>query len=287
MSYVECINVDFKSARTEPFQDVQLDVKGCADVYASFDKYVEVEKLDGNNQYQAEGHGLQDARKGVWFLEFPPVLELQLKRFDYDFQRDAMVKINDRYEFPEELDLDKYVAPEGRGQAGRAQNRYTLHSVLVHSGGVHGGHYYAFIRPKCKKGEQWYRFDDERVTKEEQSTAVEGQFGGDDDPPGLTGFKVARFSNAYMLVYVRDCDRDWVLCDVPEDEVAEHLRLRIKREAEERAQRKKEKEEAHLYTVVKVATAADMAEQVGGHIHFDLVDHLHDKARWGAARRAG
>lgn len=28
-------------------------------------------------------------------------------------------------------------------------------SVLVHSGGVHGGHYYAFIRPTLS--DQWYR----------------------------------------------------------------------------------------------------------------------------------
>jgi ubiquitin carboxyl-terminal hydrolase 7 len=50
---------------------------------------------------------LQDARKGVLFDELPPVLQLQLKRFEYDFQRDTMVKINDRYEFYDELDLDK------------------------------------------------------------------------------------------------------------------------------------------------------------------------------------
>jgi len=30
-------------------------------------------------------------------------------------------------------------------------------SVLVHSGGVHGGHYYAFIRPTLS--DQWYEFD--------------------------------------------------------------------------------------------------------------------------------
>lgn len=39
--------------------DLQLDVKGCRDVYASFDKYVEVERLEGDNKYQAEAHGLQ------------------------------------------------------------------------------------------------------------------------------------------------------------------------------------------------------------------------------------
>lgn len=35
----------------------------------------------------------QDARKGVLFDDFPPVLQLQLKRFEYDFQRDIMVKV--------------------------------------------------------------------------------------------------------------------------------------------------------------------------------------------------
>jgi hypothetical protein len=39
--------------------DLQLDVKGCQDVYASFDKYVEVERLEGDNKYHAEQHGLQ------------------------------------------------------------------------------------------------------------------------------------------------------------------------------------------------------------------------------------
>lgn len=39
--------------------DLQLDVKGCQDVYASFDKYVEVERLEGDNKYHAEHYGLQ------------------------------------------------------------------------------------------------------------------------------------------------------------------------------------------------------------------------------------
>jgi hypothetical protein len=36
---------------------------------------------------------LQDARKGVLFDQLPPVLQLQLKRFEYDFARDTMVKV--------------------------------------------------------------------------------------------------------------------------------------------------------------------------------------------------
>ena len=41
---------------------VQLDVKGCRNIYDSFDKYCEVETLEGDNQYNAEGHGMQVGR---------------------------------------------------------------------------------------------------------------------------------------------------------------------------------------------------------------------------------
>ncbi|KAL2326628.1 hypothetical protein Fmac_025686 [Flemingia macrophylla] len=70
-------------------------------------------------------------RKGVLFIDFQPVLQLQLKQFEYDFTRDMMVKIDDRYEFPSQLDLDrdngKYLSPE----ADRSIcNLYTLHRYL-------------------------------------------------------------------------------------------------------------------------------------------------------------
>lgn len=282
MNYIECINVDYKSTRKESFYDLQLDVKGCRDIYASFDKYVEVEKLEGDNKYHAENYGLQEARKGVLFIDFPPVLQLQLKRFEYDFMRDTMVKINDRYEFPLQLDLDrengKYLSPDADRSV---RNLYTLHSVLVHSGGVHGGHYYAFIRPTLS--EQWYKFDDERVTKEDVKRALEEQYGGEEElpqtNPGLnnTPFKFTKYSNAYMLVYVRESDKDKIICNVDEKDIAEHLRVRLKKEQEEKELKRKEKAEAHLYTIIKVARDQDLSNQIGKDIYFDLVDH--DKVR--------
>ncbi|XP_020574244.1 ubiquitin carboxyl-terminal hydrolase 12-like [Phalaenopsis equestris] len=282
MNYIECINVDYKSRRKESFYDLQLDVKGCRDVYASFDKYVEVERLEGDNKYHAEQYGLQDAKKGVLFIDFPPVLQLQLKRFEYDFMRDTMVKINDRYEFPIQLDLDrdggKYLSPDAdRG----VRNLYTLHSVLVHSGGVHGGHYYAFIRPTLS--DQWFKFDDERVTKEEMKRALEEQYGGEEELPQTnpgfnnTPFRFTKYSNAYMLVYIRESDKDNIICSVDEKDIAEHLRIRLKKEQEEKEHKKKEKAEAHLYTIIKVARDEDLTEQIGKDIYFDLVDH--DKVR--------
>jgi len=73
--------------------DIQLNVKGMKTLYDSFRDYVAVETLDGENKYHAEGFGLQDAQKGIIFQSLPPVLHLQLKRYEYDMQRDAMVKV--------------------------------------------------------------------------------------------------------------------------------------------------------------------------------------------------
>ncbi|XP_026399740.1 ubiquitin carboxyl-terminal hydrolase 13-like [Papaver somniferum] len=262
MNYIECINVDYKSTRKESFYDIQLDVKGCQDVYASFDKYVQVERLEGDNKYHADQHhGLQDAKKGVLFTDFPPVLQLQLKRYEYDVMRDTMVKINDRYEFPLQLDLDredrKYLSPDSDISV---RNLYTLQAVLVHSGGGHGGHYYAFIRPTVS--EQCFKFNDEMVTKEDIKRVLEEQYGGE-----------ARYSNAYMLVYIRESNRDEIICNVEEKDIAEQLRIRLKKEQEEKELKKKEKAEAYLYTTIKVARDEDLFQQIGRDVYFDLVDY--------------
>ncbi|KAG2434916.1 hypothetical protein HYH02_012114 [Chlamydomonas schloesseri] len=281
-NFIECINVDYKSTRKESFMDLQLDVKGCKNVYDSFDKYTEVEVLNGQNQYKTDDFGMQDARKGILFESFPPVLQLQLKRFEYDFQRDAMVKINDRYEFYDELDLDrdagKFLSPTGAqllstGDSSSApRNTYKLHSVLVHSGGVHGGHYYAYIRPD---GKQWLKFDDDRVTKAEPRDALEGQFGTGDDSGYGSNLKFAKCSNAYMLVYVRLADWNRVMCSVTKNDIAKHLLDRLEREQADKEARQRDKQQAHLFCSLKVASDADMRAQVGASdgAYFDLVDH--------------
>ncbi|CAA2983781.1 ubiquitin carboxyl-terminal hydrolase 12-like isoform X2 [Olea europaea subsp. europaea] len=284
MNYIECINVDFKSTRKESFYDLQLDVKGCKDVYASFDKYVEVERLEGDNKYHSEEHGLQDSKKGVLFIDFPPVLQLQLKRFEYDFMRDIMVKINDRYEFPLELDLDrdngKYLSPDADRSV---RNLYMLHSWIAFLNMqletcivVLG--FFPFAHPRFL-----YKFDDERVTKEDIKRALEEQYGGEEELPQTnpgfnnTPFKFTKYSNAYMLVYIRVSDKDKIICDVDAKDIAEHLRIRLKKEQEEKEDKRRYKAQAHLYTIIKVARDEDLREQIGKDIFFDLIDH--DKVR--------
>eukprot|EP00741_Cyanophora_paradoxa_P021387 tig00021350_g20646.t1 len=272
LNYVQCINVDFRSQREESFYDLSLNVKGCKDIMESFEKYVEEETLDGDNKYQAEGHGLQDAKKGVKFSKYPPVLHLQLKRFEYDPMRDAMVKVNDRYEFFDEIELDQFLHENAEDRKAGKPQRYILHSVLVHSGDVSGGHYYAFIRPNKRAADQWYKYDDERVTKATPEQAIQDNFGGEEDAPGFQNRRVMtlskRFSNAYMLVYVRESDYERVCFDLPDNDVPAVLRERLETERQEEEARKKQREEAHLYMNVRVATEEDLRAHEGP----DLLD---------------
>jgi ubiquitin C-terminal hydrolase len=62
LKFIKCLNVDYKSTKRDDYMDIFLDVKGCKNVYESFDRLTAEERLDGDNQYNAEGHGLQVCR---------------------------------------------------------------------------------------------------------------------------------------------------------------------------------------------------------------------------------
>ncbi|RPD80183.1 cysteine proteinase [Lentinus tigrinus ALCF2SS1-7] len=276
-SYIKCVNVDFESSRIEDFNDIQLNVKGMKNLYESFKDYVAVETLDGENKYMAEGYGLQEAKKGIVFQSFPPVLHLQLKRFEYDIQRDAMVKINDRHEFPFEIDLGEFLDET----ADRSQPWvYKLHGVLVHSGDLHGGHYFALIKPDRET--RWLKFDDDRVTPVTDREVLEENYGGEalnGHVPPMQRNQVRamkRFTNAYMLVYVRESEIDEVLAPWKDEDTPAHLKRRLDEERLQMEAKKREREEQHLYLTAKVITDQTFAEHEG----FDLATF--DERNWPA-----
>ena len=271
-TYISCINIEYESSRIEDFWDLQLNVSGMKDLDASFRDYIAQETLVEENQYQAEGYGLQDAKKGVIFESFPSVLHLQLKRFKYDLTGDTL-KINDRCEFPEIFDASPYLSED----ADKSEPYiYHLHGVLVHSGDLNAGHYYAFLKPD-KNGE-FFKFDDDRVTRATKKEAIDENFGGEysnlssgqhlaQRHPYARQLSAKRSTNAYMLVYIRESRLDEVLLSNEQVEPPPHLAQKI---AEERAileKRRKEREEAHLYMEVQAATINNFKAHQG----FDIV----------------
>jgi hypothetical protein len=137
---------------------------------------------------------------------------------------------------------------------------YKLHGVLVHSGDVHGGHYFGMIKPT--KDSQWFRYDDERVIPVTMDEVLEENFGGGNDiyANGLntqtrqqrTAAQWRRFTSAYMLVYLRESLIDEILAPITPADIPQHVVRRVEEDRNEAIRRKREKEEMHLYITVKV-----------------------------------
>ena len=208
--------------REEQFLDLSLDVSGGSVSSALEDMFCKPELLsekEGNGWRPEKGADKVDALKGSLLKAngLPPILQLHLLRFQYDWQTDTMSKINKRFRFPKVLDLSNICSGIEKDEEARVV--YDLQSVVVHVGEYGSGHYYAYVRPDARKNE-WYRFDDDKVTKVTyrevaadcsggQSSRIAAQeakeglfaklFRGGGGKYGWGG----RTSSAYVLQYVR------------------------------------------------------------------------------------
>ena len=254
---IRCTQVAFESCREETFYDLSVDVQGCHDLYRSLDKYTETEMLDGDNMYDAGAHGRQPAEKGCRFRTLPPVLHIQLKRWVYDPRLDRSVKLNDKFEFPMTLDLERYLADDAPR---REPSVYELHAVLIHSGSAGGGHYYVFMRPTRRS--EWFLFNDERVARCPANAAMREGFGGSEYTYSLNGRAVRSFTkpdtSAYMLVYIRKSDIDSVLFHLHSRDIPYHLHRRFANDAAAAAARQKEATEARVSKFVRLVTDSDL-----------------------------
>nr|CDS27258.1 ubiquitin carboxyl terminal hydrolase 7 [Hymenolepis microstoma] len=248
LSYIRCKHVPYESKMEETFYDIQLKVKGNQDVYQAFKEYTTVETLEGDNKYAAGEHGLQEAEKGVIFTHFPPVLYLQLMRFQYDCFANANIKLNDRFEFPYRLKLDGFLKePDPTNPA-----TYVLHAVLVHSGDNHSGHYVVYINPSGN--DQWYKFDDDVVSRSTQEEAIEHNFGTITDKQGNV---YRSYSNAYMLVYIRESCLGRVLRPIALDDIPECLVSRLREEKRIEADHRKARAELSNSTTLLLVLDED------------------------------
>ncbi|CAG8479631.1 13268_t:CDS:10 [Gigaspora rosea] len=201
--YIKCINVDYESIRFEEYSDIQLNVNGCSTLEESFDNYVE-ETLEGDNKYEAEEYGLQVAKKKVIFESLPPVLHIHLNWFEYDAKDDCMIELNHHYEFPMEIDLQKYLSSDVSDVSDvdkLKSHKYLLHGVIVRHRSSKN-RYFAWL----KTGKNWTKFIDERVTV----ASIENNYNGDDN-------------NTYMLIYIRESCVDEILSPINYKDIPKHL----------------------------------------------------------------
>lgn len=139
-------------------------------------RYCSEEKL-GNNDYACAGcGGSASATKQLSLYRLPPVLCIQLKRFEHT---SSAAKIDTKVRFPVVLDVRQFSTAEIRApdenaaingstsskDSGLMANPdpeaylYDLFTVVVHEGSMNTGHYTNY----CKWRGSWYRFDDDKV----------------------------------------------------------------------------------------------------------------------------
>lgn len=173
--------------------------------------------------------------KRLCVKKLPPILAIQLKRFEYDYERLCPIKFNDYFEFPRILDMEPYTVwglakaegeiidydiDEERNRD--TSTRYHLTGIVVHSGQASGGHYYSYIlhRPTSNannvgsSGGKWYKFDDGDVTecKMDDEEEMKNQcFGGeymgevfDHVVKRMSYRRQKRWWNAYILFYTKE-----------------------------------------------------------------------------------
>ena len=136
---------------------------------SSLGKFVEIERLDGDNKYDAgEIHEKQDAEMFRKISACPKVLNIHLKRFGFNFNTMTHSKISSVLNYPVELDLSPY-CDEGRGAT------YQLYSVIIHNGTVDSGHYFSYLRPHLSSyapnstKEEWFCANDDTVMRCDRS----------------------------------------------------------------------------------------------------------------------
>ncbi|XP_031442804.1 probable ubiquitin carboxyl-terminal hydrolase FAF-X isoform X3 [Clupea harengus] len=93
----------------ESFTTLNVDIRNHQNLLDSMEQYVKGDLLEGANAYHCEKCNKKvDTVKRLLIKKLPPVLAIQLKRFDYDWERECAIKFNDYFEFPRELDMEPY-----------------------------------------------------------------------------------------------------------------------------------------------------------------------------------
>ena len=135
--------------------------------------------------------------------DIPDNLIFHLKRFDYDLMNGTRSKVNDYFEFPQEIDMAPYNVEYLKDtQQVPTPDRFILVGILVHSGNAEAGHYYSYIRERPGYRGTWVEMNDADVTYFDPAFIRDQCFGGLFEQP-YTGLQYPKTWNAYMLFYQR------------------------------------------------------------------------------------
>lgn len=114
----------------------------------------------------------------TFFLYNPsPVLVIVLKRFkktnSYSWMSSGgFTKIDTEVQFPFDLDMTKYFIKQNNPSE---TFKYTLHGIVVHGGGLGGGHYTAYAKHIIEGKERWFYASDSYVNEVDKGQVARAQ----------------------------------------------------------------------------------------------------------------
>lgn len=222
-----CKGCPHRYSREESFSVLSVEIRNHPTLLDSLEQYVKGELLEGGDAYHCDKCDKKVVTvKRLCVKKLPPILAIQLKRFEYDYERVCPIKFNDYFEFPRDLDMEPYTVMGLAKQEGEMIDcdydeiskdvctKYQLTGIVVHSGQASGGHYYSYILNRQADGtSKWYKFDDGEVTecKMDDEEEMKTQCFGGDYMGEVFDHMLKRMSlrrqkrwwNAYMLYYTR------------------------------------------------------------------------------------
>ncbi|KAI9723517.1 MAG: hypothetical protein M1828_004113 [Chrysothrix sp. TS-e1954] len=213
---------DHVSERFEDFSTLSCEVKGKASLLESLLASVQGEVIEGDNKYKCEACGgrMVDAVKRSCLKDLPDTLIMDLKRFDYDLFQSVRSKIDDRFEFPETIDMSPYKIDHLNNPEEPCQpDFFDLIGVLVHFGFAEAGHYYSYVRrPSAADGysNEWLEMNDVDVRPFDPANIPDACFGG---PSTIDPNSAPKRHNAYMLFYQRQKSKSQESHAAPSDPV--------------------------------------------------------------------
>lgn len=162
---------------SEKLSDIRCDI--CDTGYENARKKG---KLDKELEEIAKNCSKYEATKQTQFSSLPRCLVVVLKRFGCN--ETSCYKINHKVTFPINLEIKKEWCAKNLSQNIPS---YTLTGVIVHRGSLSGGHYWSYV----KKGEKWYKCNDDTVSEVHMDNTLLNSLYGDGK----------KSDSAYILFY--------------------------------------------------------------------------------------
>ena len=107
-------------------------------------------------------------KKWSKIISLPNYINFGLNRFSYDYNTFERIKLNNKFEFPLELNMKQFCDINDKNLTQENDNDYLyeLYGVIVHSGTPFSGHYYSYIRDMTNQG-KWKLDEDIPKAKEQ------------------------------------------------------------------------------------------------------------------------